>query len=125
MDRPQLGRQRFLKKNENPSHFITNNTHLISPTSNTTNTGGMVTSNEMTTRLMREEELSNAKIKACPLCQKRTYIIDGCNNMKCWQSDPPSTCPCEWCFQCGLAKFKPLVGKEYLGCCNDSAHNSH
>jgi hypothetical protein len=73
-------------------------------------------------RLEAEDE---ARIKPCPFCGKRTFLVDGCNYMKCSDSDPPSSCPGQWCFQDGLPKYRPIPGKEYLGCCNDKSHNSH
>jgi len=78
-------------------------------------------------RVAEEERLSNEKIKPCPLCKKPIYLIDGCNNMKCWESDPPSNCPMEFCFQCLLPKFRPYSGLEHLGFCQKDhpTHNSH
>jgi len=76
-------------------------------------------------RLAAEEAATATVVKPCPWCGKATYLIDGCNYMKCSQSDPVSNCPCEWCFQCLRPKFKPISGKERLGCCNDPTHNSH
>lgn len=76
-------------------------------------------------RLAAEEAATARVVKPCPWCGKATYLIDGCNYMNCSQSDPVSTCPAEWCFQCGKEKFKPIPGREYLGCCNDQTHNSH
>lgn len=71
------------------------------------------------------EAEDEARIKPCPFCGKRTFLIDGCNYMECSKSDPPSSCLGEWCFQCLLPKYRPVPGKEYLGCCNDKSHNSH
>lgn len=76
-------------------------------------------------RLLNEELLTGQVVKACPLCQKPTYLDGGCNYMKCSQSDPPSNCPAEWCFLCHKIKYRPIPGKLNQGCCNDVRHNSH
>ena len=63
-------------------------------------------------------------IKNCPLCGIATFKDGGCNYMKCSKGDPPiSNCPCEWCFVCGLQKYKPLPnGSDF---CDDKTHDSH
>lgn len=76
-------------------------------------------------RLHEEELLTGQVVKACPLCQKPTYLDGGCNYMKCSNSDPPSNCPAEWCFLCHRVKYKPVLGRLNQGCCNDVRHNSH
>ncbi|MFS8159025.1 MAG: hypothetical protein ACMG6E_02210 [Candidatus Roizmanbacteria bacterium] len=75
--------------------------------------------------LAKEEQLTAAVVKNCPFCEKQTYKIDGCNYMKCSNSDPPSNCPGEWCFVDGLPKYKPIPSKPYLAYCVDLSHNSH
>lgn len=76
-------------------------------------------------RLVAEEEATARVVKPCPWCNKRTYLIDGCNYMDCSKSDPPSNCPGQWCFQCSKPKYNPIPNKKWLGCCNDLTHNSH
>lgn len=75
--------------------------------------------------ISEEEKLTHQVVKACPLCQKPTYLDGGCNYMKCSNSDPPSNCPTEWCFLCHKIKYRPLTIKPYDSCCNDPRHNSH
>lgn len=76
-------------------------------------------------RLKLEEKLTNNVVKNCPMCEKATFQDGGCNYMKCSDSDPVSSCPCEWCFLCHKPKYKVLEGKEALGFCNEASHNSH
>lgn len=71
------------------------------------------------------EELTNQAVKNCPLCNKPTFLDGGCNYMRCSNSDPPSICIAEWCWQCHKIKYKPIPGRENEGCCNDLSHNSH
>lgn len=62
-------------------------------------------------------------IKKCPMCKMPTFKDGGCNYMKCSDSEPKSTCPCEWCWVCELPKYKVIDG--YQNFCDDKSHNSH
>ena len=76
-------------------------------------------------RITQEEQATSAVIKPCVLCKKPTFKDGGCNYMKCSDSDPPSSCPIAWCWQCYKVKYQPIPGQEHLGFCNDPSHNSH
>ncbi len=91
-------------------------------------------SKEDIARLEEEERLTAETVKYCPLCNKATFKIPGCNYMKCSNAgkgvsetngEPTSDCLCEWCWECTRNKYKPIPGKEYMGFCDDKGHNSH